>query len=329
MGVSTDDIFGGVGVATATPGSYGEAPRGFRLPAGTRLGPVSLQVSHLPRSIEFYERTLGFRAVERDRRYAVLAAHGDDTPVVELRETEGVRPAARRARLGLYHFAILLPDRASLGRFVRHLAETGARAGAADHLVSEALYLQDPDDLGIEVYADRPRETWRRAGRELMIATDPLDLESLVRAAGDEPWRGLPAGTTIGHVHLRVGDIARASAFYSDVLGFDRMTWRYPGALFFGAGGYHHHLGTNTWAGSGARPPEADEPRLLEWTIELPSAEAVEGVAQSLAGAGHPVERGGGDALDVMTRNADGPCVITRDPWETRVRLRVAGTGAG
>src|SRR5205085_6381729 len=144
---------------------------------------------------------------------AVLAAHGDEAPLVVLEERTGVRPAPRRGRLGLYHFAILLPDRASLGRFMLHLGELGVRAGASDHLVSEAFYLQDPDNLGIEVYADRPRDTWRRVGRELMMATDPIDAAGLAQAAGGAPWRGMPAGTTMGHVHLHVGDIDTGSAF--------------------------------------------------------------------------------------------------------------------
>ncbi|HEU4628592.1 MAG TPA: VOC family protein [Gemmatimonadaceae bacterium] len=316
MGTTTHDIFGVADGEPATPGSYGEAPRGFRLPAATRLGPVRLQVSHLARSLAFYEGTLGLRPVTHEPTRVVLAAQGGDTPLVELHEGAGVRSTARRGRLGLYHFAILLPDRAALGRFARHLAEIGAHAGAGDHLVSEALYLTDPDGLGIEVYADRPRETWRRRGRELMMATDPLDMADLVRAAAGERWRGMPTGTVIGHVHLHVGDLARAASFFSEALGFDRVVWSYPGALFLGAGGYHHHLGTNTWAGSGARPPEADEARLVEWTIELPDAASVAVAATSLASAGYPTE----SAVDA----SGAPGIVTRDPWGTAVRLRVA-----
>ncbi len=312
MGASTRDIFGTAPAAEpATPGSYGEAPRGFRLPESTRLGPVRLQVADLERSVAFYEGTLGLRTLRRDGSRAELAAHGDEATIVELREHPAARPMAGRGRLGLFHFAILLPDRASLGRFVRHLAERGIRAGAGDHLVSEAFYLQDPDGLGIEVYADRPREMWRRIGRELMVATDPVDVDALLRVAGDARWTGMPAGTTIGHVHLHVGDIDGAAAFFSEALGFDRMTWRYPGALFLGAGGYHHHLGTNTWAGAGAKPPADDDARLLEWTVELPDASTVAAAERSLSGAGHPADREGGD-------------LVTRDPWGTPIRLRDA-----
>ncbi|HEY9514912.1 MAG TPA: VOC family protein, partial [Gemmatimonadaceae bacterium] len=247
MGQGTYDIFGdATGAQPATPGSYGEAPHGYRLPAATRLGPVRLQVADLALSLAFYEGVLGMRAVTRDESHAVLAAHGDDAPLVELQEHAGARRMTARGRLGLFHFAILLPNRPSLGRFVRHLAEIGARAGAADHLVSEAFYLSDPDGLGIEVYVDRSRSTWRQVGGELMMATDPVDMDGILQAAGDVPWSGMPAGTVIGHVHLHVGDIARASDFFSETLGFDRTVWHYPGALFLSAGGYHHHLGANT-----------------------------------------------------------------------------------
>lgn len=317
MGARTEDIFGGAGSAQpATAGSYGEAPRGFQLPDTTRLGAVRLQVSDIERSLAFYQGTLGFRILRREEGDVVLAAQGDDTPLVELRERPGAAPVPRRGRLGLYHFAILLPERAFLGRFVRHLGEIGTPAGAADHLVSEALYLQDPDNLGIEIYADRPRATWKRAGRELMMATDPLDVAGLVHAAGDTPWRGMPAGTVIGHVHLHVGSIEQAAAFYSEALGFDRMVWHYPGALFLGAGGYHHHLGTNIWAGSNAQPAAADEARLLEWTMVLPDATSIDAAAANIEGAGFAVER---EADSASSRE-----VLTRDPWGTQLRLRTA-----
>ena len=315
MAVRATNIFGAASAPEpATPGSYGEQPSGYRLPEATHLGRVRLQVAELARSLDFYQQTLGLRVVERDGGRATLAAHGGDRPLVELVERSGARPAGR-GLLGLYHFAILLPDRPSLGRFVRHLAKQRIRAGSADHLVSEAFYLSDPDGLGIEVYADRPRDAWKRIGRELMMATDPVDIAGLTAAAGDTPWTGMPAGTVIGHVHLHVGDIAQASAFFSDALGFDRTTWRYPGALFFGAGGYHHHLGTNTWAGPGARVPGDGDARLLEWTIEVPTAADVAAVSQSLARAGQPVE---------STVNG----ARTRDPWGTAIMLQATEGGA-
>jgi catechol 2,3-dioxygenase len=298
----------------AISGSYGDAPKGYRLSDATRLGVVRLQVADLERSLAFYQGTLGLRVVSRDASHAVLAAHGDDNPLVELRERSGARPAPHRGQLGLYHFAILLPDRPSLGRFMRHLGKIGARAGAADHLVSEALYLQDPDNLGIEVYADRPRHTWQRAGRELMMATGPIDAAGLVQAAGDAPWTGMPAGTTIGHVHLHVGDLATSSAFFSEALGFDRTVWRYPGALFLSAGGYHHHLGTNTWAGAGAAPSASGDARLLEWTIELPDETNLASLEDSIRRRGYAVARDASNESEL----------VTRDPWGTHIRVRVA-----
>jgi catechol 2,3-dioxygenase len=292
-----NDVAGGEG--------YGVAPRGYRLPAGARLGRVSLQVADLERSLIYYQAVLGLRVLEREGARAALGAAGEEEPLIELVERPGAAPALPGGRPGLYHFAILLPDRASLGRFVRHLAETGERAGASDHRVSEAIYLQDPDGLGIEVYADRPRTEWRWQQGQLVMTTEPLDVPDLVRAAGEQPWTGMPAGTVIGHVHLHVGDIERATAFYHDGLGFDKVVWGYPGALFLSAGGYHHHVGVNTWARETTPAGEA-EARLLEWELVLPKEEEVQGALESLERAGAPVER---------TERGG----VARDPWGTKV----------
>ncbi len=310
MGVTRDAIFGAADGEPATPGSYGEPPRGFRLPEATRLGPVQLRVADLRRSVAYYETVLGMRVLDHDTGSAMLGAHDDDRPLVGLDETRGARPSARRGRLGLFHFAILLPDRASLGRFVKHLADIGAAAGAGDHLVSEAFYLQDPDDLGIEVYADRPRETWRRQGRQLMMGTDPVDTGALVSAAGGTNWSGMPAGTVMGHVHLHVATVDASAAFFSETLGFDRIVWSYPGALFLSAGGYHHHLGTNTWAGASARPTAPDEAGLIEWTIEVPDVATLDSLEASLRRAGHESRRENGH-------------LVTADPWGTGIRIVV------
>lgn len=288
--------------------SYGIAPSGYRLPESARIGRVTLQVADLARSLAYYERVLGFRVLERAPGRATLGAQAGDQPLIELRERPGASPMPRRGRLGLYHYAILLPERAHLGRLLRHLAEQGERAGMSDHLVSEALYLSDPDGLGIEVYADRPRDSWRRNGRELAMSTDPLDVEELVRAGGAERWSGMPAGTVIGHVHLYVADLDQAAAFYHEGLGLDKIVWSYPGALFLSAGGYHHHLGTNTWA-KGAQPATDTDARLLEWEVLVPTAADAAAALQSVAKTGVAVERqaNGGTA---------------RDPWGTPVRVR-------
>jgi len=299
-----------IGVAgnTAEVEDRGVAAPRFRLPPATRIGVVRLQVADIARSLAYYERVLGFRVVRRDESGAALGTAGDDSPIIELRERPGARPHPRRGQLGLFHFAILLPDRPSLGRFVRHLSDIGAYAGMSDHLVSEALYLTDPDGLGIEVYADRPRGEWRYDGRELQMATIPLNVQELVAAGGTEPWTGMPNGTRIGHVHLHVGDLNEAAAFYHEALGFDKVAWSYPGALFLSAGGYHHHLGTNTWA-AGAPAATDEDARLVEWELVMPDA-------ASVSAAGASVEASGGS----VERAVDGS-MLARDPWGTAVRL--------
>jgi len=292
------------------PTEYGIAPPHYRLPRDTHLGRVRLQVADLARSIAYYETVLGLRVHERDDATARLAPQNDDRVIVELHEKSGVRPVPRRGAIGLYHFAILLPDRPSLARFVRHLADIGAHAGMSDHFVSEAIYLQDPDGLGIEVYADRPRSEWRVEDNQLAMTTIPLDVENLLAAGHGDPWAGAPAGTTLGHVHLYVRDIDEAARFYHDGLGFDKTVWSYPGALFMSAGGYHHHLGTNTWA-AGAPSATEDDARLLDWEVVLPDATAVAGAAASLSGAGYAVDRDAGG-------------LAARDPWGTQVRVIAA-----
>jgi len=290
---------------------YGIAPPGFRLPDSTHLGRVRLQVADLDRSIAYYETVLGLHVIERSRDAALLGAHADDRKkervLVELHAKAGVRAVARRGHIGLYHFAILLPDRGSLGRLIEHLAALGIRAGMSDHFVSEAIYLQDPDGLGIEVYADRPRERWRHEDRQLLMATEPLDVHDVVRAGGGIPWTGAPAGTVIGHVHLYVRDLDHAAAFYHEGLGLDKVVWGYPGALFMSAGGYHHHLGTNTWAANAPLPTD-DDARLLEWEIVVPDASVAASAAESLQSRGFEVRR-------------EETAVTARDPWGTQLRV--------
>ena len=292
---------------TDTMLEYGRQPTGYRLPDATRLGRVRLQVSDLGRSVAYYRDVIGARVAGVANGVATLTAHGSDDVLIELHEKPGAAPVPRRGRLGLYHFAILVPDRPTLGRFVAHLAELGLRAGMSDHLVSEAVYLYDPDGLGIEVYADRPRESWSHSNRQLLMSTEPLDVPDLVAAGGGARWEGLPAGTMIGHVHLHVGELDGARAFYHDGLGLDLMVWGYQGALFMSAGGYHHHLGTNIWAGD-AGAAGADEARLLEWEVLLPGGTSITEAGSSLEAAGYPVSREAGD-------------VVAADPWGTVVRL--------
>lgn len=294
--------------ATTAGGSdRGIRPRQYRLPDETRLGKVRLQVADLDRSLRYYERVLGFRVIRREAESATLGPHDDNREIIELRQFAGARRVPERGLLGLYHFAILLPDRPALGRFIAHLADIGERAGMSDHAVSEAVYLTDPDGLGIEVYADRPRDAWRYDERQIYMTTKRLDAADLVAAAGGEKWTGMPRGTVLGHVHLYVDDIDRAASFYHDALGFDKVVWSYPGALFLSAGGYHHHLGTNTWAARAERATD-DDARLLEWEIIVPSVADAERAAASLAAAGY-------------TANREENTWQTVDPWGTALRL--------
>lgn len=285
-------------------------PPNFRLPDQTHIGRVKLQVADLGRSLEYYQGVIGLRSIHRSGHVATLGAHDDDTPLVELHERRDVSPVPRHGLLGLYHFAILLPDRASLGRFLQHIADLGLRPGMSDHFVSEAVYLQDPDNLGIEVYVDRPRSEWREEDGQLAMTTIPLDVRSVLQAGEGQPWTGMPAGTRIGHVHLHVGDIPQAEAFYHAALGFDKTVWNYPGALFMSAGGYHHHLGTNTWA-RGAPSASEDDARLLEWELLVPGAADLDAVARSLESSGNSPTRESRD-------------VVSRDPWGTQLRVRAS-----
>lgn len=287
---------------------FGIASDAYRLPAATHVGLVRLQVSDLERALPYYRDVLGFVVSSSFARSAALSAADDTRPLLELHERPSARRVPQTGVLGLYHFAILLPDRASLGRFVTHVARLGIRVGAADHFVSESLYLWDPDGLGIEVYADRPRSQWRSRGRELVMGTEPLDLQSLARDEGSEPWSGLPAGTTIGHMHLQVGDLTLARSFYHAGLGLDLVVWSYPGALFMSAGGYHHHLGTNTWAGAAARAATDEDARLLEWQLVLPDDSDVQRAATSVEAAGQRVISDGADR-------------VLNDRWGTALRL--------
>ena len=254
----------------------------------TQMGPVTLRVASLERSAEFYEQVLGFRPVpgasagtlERSADSQVLGSE-DGTPLLTLLERPGARPMPRRAS-GLYHFAILLPTRAELGRALRRLADAGIEVGSADHLVSEALYISDPDGNGIEIYRDRPRSAWKWNGSTVQMAVDPLDLQGLLAEAAREPrpGTGLPAGTRMGHVHLQVSDIAQALAFYQGLLGFE-LTAQMQGAAFISAGKYHHHLGLNTWQSRGAPPAPAGTAGLESLVVEVPNMEEQEQMART------------------------------------------------
>ena len=256
----------------------------------TRMGDVALQVADLDKLLRFYTERIGLSIQAQDGQSATLGVDG--TPLLQLK----LRPNARRVRgmTGLYHFAILTPSRFHLARTLQHLIETQTPLqGASDHLVSEALYLADPEGNGIEIYRDRPRDEWPRLDGNIQMSTDPFDADGvLAELAGheNEAWTGMAPGTTMGHVHLHVASIPHAKSFYSDMLGFD-IILNWGSALFVSAGGYHHHLGLNTWAGVGAPPLPEDAAGLLYYTVILPDEDARAQVLSRAKDADIPVEQ--------------------------------------
>ena len=262
------------------------------IPPDTSIGKVRLRVADVDALAAFYQRVIGLGSVERDDQVVRLGPAGGE-PLIELASAPDA-PRAPSFSTGLFHLAILVPDRRELARALQRVADTGWRlTGASDHLVSEALYLNDPEGNGIEIYRDRPREEWRRNGDELAMATLPLDLDSILGELGEaeQPANGMAPGTTMGHVHLQVADIPAAQAFYNGALGLDVMVRSYPGALFLAAGGYHHHLGVNTWQSQGAPAPPDGALGLDHYELALPSAAERDSAADRLAAAGSDGER--------------------------------------
>ena len=251
------------------------------------MGPVELTVSDLARSLDYYRRAIGLGVREQENGRAAL---GGDSELLVLHEVPGAQPAPRNT--GLFHFALLVPERRDLAAWLAHaIREQVAMTGVSDHFVSEALYLRDPDGHGIEIYADRPRELWE--GQVARMTTEPLDLENLLGELDDpeqEPFESLPAGTAMGHVHLQVADIPETLSFYRDVLGFDEMATLGSQATFLSAGGYHHHVGANTWASAGASPPPDGTASLRRVTIVLPDAESRGEVVRRIAETGQEPE---------------------------------------
>ena len=268
------------------------------LPPDTSMGPVELTVAEHERSREYYEEAVGLRVL--DEAGSRMSLGVDGTELLVLVEEPGARPAV--GHTGLFHFALLLPDRASLARWLAHAGrERVALSGLSDHFVSEAIYLRDPDQHGIEIYADRPRESWEgqvAAG----MTTLPLDVEALFDELDNpatETFEGLPVGTTMGHVHLRVATIPETVAFYRDVLGFDLTASYGSQAAFLAAGGYHHHIGANTWESNGAAPPPPGTAALRQATIVLPDTAERDRVAGRVADAGQEPETGS-DGVSVL-----------------------------
>ena len=237
-----------------------------------RMGPVTLIVRDLDRCVEYYMNVIGLRVRARMGTVVHLGAGAENLLVLE--GNSDAPPAAHTT--GLFHTAFLVPSRAALARHVRHLADSGALIdGMADHAVSEAIYLSDPEGNGIEIYRERPRQEWTWKDGSVHMVTDPLDAELLLQEADREgaKWSGVDAGTIIGHVHLRVSNLIAAEKFYCDILGFDVTTRSYRGALFISKNGYHHHLGLNTWRSYNAPPPAAGSAGLKQFVHRTDESE--------------------------------------------------------
>ncbi|MBX5470448.1 MAG: VOC family protein [Thermoleophilaceae bacterium] len=277
----------------------------------TTVGAVHLTVADLARSLEWYRTALGLEALERAGARATLGAGGHE--LLALYEEPGAQPV--RGHTGLYHYALLVPTRADLARWLMHAAAARIPlSGLSDHLVSEAIYLRDPDGHGIEIYRDRPRSEWRWDGDRVSMDTIPLDTHALLGALddpGSEPYSGLPSGTRMGHVHLHVADIPSTEEFYGGVLGFEVVARFGSEATFMSAGRYHHHIGANVWAGRGATPPPPGSAALRHATIVLPDRAELDAVTGRVADAGQepePVDGG----------------VIVLDPSRNRLLLTSA-----
>ncbi|EHS55596.1 VOC family protein [Paenibacillus sp. Aloe-11] len=256
----------------------------------TTIGQVSLKVSNLERSIRFYTEVVGFHLLRQTADTAELTVDGEH-PLLTLKYIENAVILPRQSAAGLYHFAILLPNRVALGLSLRNLLAHEIEIGQGDHDVSEALYIHDPDHNGIEIYADRPREQWKKdANGFYIMGTDPVDAEGLVAISENIPWQGLPQGTVIGHVHFHVSNLLKAQQFYCDVLGFD-ITSRYgSSAMFISAGGYHHHMGLNIWAGEGAPPAPENAAGLDYFELIVPDQKELDAIVARLAAAGYAVQ---------------------------------------
>ncbi|MCE9626536.1 MAG: VOC family protein [Candidatus Eisenbacteria bacterium] len=275
------------------------------LPDSTSLGVVSLRVSDVARTVLWYQQVVGVTVLAAAEGRATLGTAAGRV-LLELREVPGAHAMPQQGRLGLYHHALLLPSRADLGAFLKHLESIGEPFGASDHRFSEAIYLVDPDGITLEVYADRPREEWVWIDGRVDGATEPLDARA-VRAAAGGTWQGLPAGTVVGHLHFFTGDLSAAEHFYVQGLGFGVATDRFPGALFVSAGRYHHHVGLNVWA---ARQPVAgpQDAGLDRWELVVEAARERDAVRDRLQALG----------IAVTSDTAGHEAV---DPWGLRVRV--------
>ena len=269
-------------------------------------GEVHLNVLDLDRSIRFYKEIIGFKILKEESNKAVLTVDGK-TPLLIIEQPKNVTPKEPQ-RTGLYHYALLLPERADLGMIIKHFVKNKIAIGASDHKVSEALYLSDPDGNGIEIYTDRDPSEWGWENGEVTMSTDPLDGESVVASSEGKQWDGLPEGTVMGHVHLHVAHLPETETFYN-ALGFEVVT-NYPQALFMSNGKYHHHIGLNTWSGEGAAQPSVASVGLQWYTLLYPDEVVLTEAIAKIKELGATVES-----------LADG--YLAKDPSGNRIVLRI------
>lgn len=281
----------------------------FHREPNTYVGHVRIKVQDLQRSLQYYQEVIGFQILERTDTSAKLTTDGKSS-VLSLEQPDNALPKEGKTT-GLYHFALLLPSRSDLANIVRHFAQLGIRIGSSDHLVSEALYLSDPDGNGIEIYADRPASVWSWVNEEVQMAVDPLNFEDLLAENPQASWTGLPADTVMGHIHLHVSELKKTEEFYTKGLGFEVVNRFGTRALFISTGKYHHHIGLNTWNGVGAPPPPANSVGLESFTLILPSDEARKQVVSDLKQIGAAVVE-------------DGDAWVTTDPSGNRILLQHA-----
>lgn len=273
---------------------------------------VQIKVSNLERSIEFYKKIIGFYVLEQTENSAVLTFDGT-TSILSLEQVDNAL-SLRGGQTGLYHFAILLPTRKDLGNFIQNMFKYNVRIGAGDHHVSEAIYLNDPDGNGIEVYSDRPEEHWIwQDASTVYMTTEQVDIPSVLSEA-DGKWDGLPIGTVMGHIHLSVADITASENFYKSVLGFDVVTRYGKQALFVSTGKYHHHIGFNTWESKGGSPAPENGVGLKSFTLVLDNEEQAKKIKSNLLGIGAIV-----DQFDGTPKYGGRQAFSTEDPSGIRI----------
>jgi catechol 2,3-dioxygenase len=268
---------------------------------------IDLRVENLTRSILFYQNIIGLQILEQSETKAIFSSDGK-TALLAIEQSEDVIPKQPRTT-GLFHFALLLPNRQELGKYLGFLLQSGyPLQGASDHLVSEALYLADPDGNGIEIYIDRPSSTWNWRKDEVVMTSEPLDVESLLAEGKSGSWKGLPVNTLMGHIHLHVSELERTKEFYCDGLGFNVVNRYGSQALFISSGTYHHHIGLNTWNGMGAPKPLLNSVGLIQYNLVFPNEEERLSAVERLGALGYAVLKQNGET-------------ITEDPSGNRIQL--------